>query len=284
MSHSPFPYAAGICTLLICLLSTATPCSGWWMEIHAGGGGLATISPAELLITDPLGSRTGYDPSTRTIVRDLPEGVEGYGRESLANDVTGEAGPESVQLSLASPEGGLYRLTVTGVRQGDFWLEFRLDDTSGEFAYKKFTGHIDQGKTYRYRIEYSQDNATKTVIMPDTYRFLGFSSPLSADDPRSFKLGETIPVKFRVRLKVGGIAADVTARLEVQKDATSVQERDSPEASEPGRDKEGQTFSYDRQSDQYVCNLNTRRLSAGRWRLLASLDDGSTYETTVDLK
>lgn len=284
VTRGMYPYAVGIWTLMFCLSATATPCGGWWMEIHSGGEEEAMVSPTELLITDPLGHRTGYDPSIRTVVRELPAGVGEYGAERLDDDVTGEIGPETKELSLSGPGDGIYWLTVTGVRRGRFWLELHVDDTSGKFAHREIRGEIDQGRVFRYRIEYSQDDAAKTLIVPDTYRFLGFLSPLDAEEPRSFKRGKTIPVTFRVRLKDGALAADVTARLEVRKDTTNVQEGKPPEAREPGRDKDGRIFRYNRRSDQHVCNLSTRQFSPGRWRLLAILDDGSTYDTTVDLK
>ncbi|MBI4063240.1 MAG: C39 family peptidase, partial [Elusimicrobia bacterium] len=60
--------------------------SGDKSAIVVGGG-----SPIELLLLDPQGNKHGFDPTTQTTV-----GSGGYGRESLADDVTGAPGPEAL--------------------------------------------------------------------------------------------------------------------------------------------------------------------------------------------
>ncbi|HWS16342.1 MAG TPA: PxKF domain-containing protein [Candidatus Methylomirabilis sp.] len=253
------------------------------MDIRVGGGGAATVSPAELLITDPLGHRTGYDPSSRTIVRELPAGVGEYGRERLDDDVTGEAGSESVQLSLSSPDEGLYLLTLTGVLRGEFWLEFHMDDTSGKFSHKLFTGRTDRGRVYRYRIEYSNKNADNTLVIPDTYR-IQLLPPLHSERANVFEGGSTVPIRFRLTDREGKHAPGVNATLSIQKEDGKPQGGTPTGDLAKGLSSEERRVHFLPRSGIYYHKMSTKSLSKGKWKIIIHLEDGSEHVAFLEVR
>ena len=285
VTRSPFRYAADTCAVLFCLFVSAISCRGQEMVIYLEGRGAAMIPPAELLVTDSLGRRFGYDPSTGSMVREIPEMA--YFREALDvvyDPETGEGGPETITLYFGGPADGAYQLTLTGVRRGEFTMEFYWYDREAPHRDKKITGETFRGRIYRYRIEYVRDNAAKTLIVPDTYRFLGFSSPLGANDSRCFKLGSTIPVKFQMHLRDGRMVPDVTAKFTLQPYSNGRPMGEPIGASSTGEAGCVNVFRYDREANQYVYFLSTTPLSVGTWKLIVTLDDGSAYDVLIGLK
>src|SRR3989442_1483282 len=76
-----------------------------------------SLNDAELFITDPMGRRTGFDPTFPDHIReDIPE--SSYSRDGLENDETGETPKQSEIghfLNVNQPLPGSYKVTVTGV-------------------------------------------------------------------------------------------------------------------------------------------------------------------------
>lgn len=72
---------------------------------------------AELLLIDPIGRRTGFEPITARDVEEIPN--SGYFRDSLSDADTGEPGTHTTHsLIVSRPANGVYKLIVTGQDSG----------------------------------------------------------------------------------------------------------------------------------------------------------------------
>lgn len=92
-------------------------------------------SPAELLITNSAGQRTGFDPATNTSFTEIPNAV--YAQD-LITDVT-DSSPEPAEsdskvLDLGAAAADTYTVTVTGTDFGTYTLEFSSIDPNFQEA------------------------------------------------------------------------------------------------------------------------------------------------------
>jgi hypothetical protein len=124
--------------------------------------------------------------------------------------------------------------------------------------------------------------ATQTSTFQVRYAFDGFLPPIPNDGTGVFKLGSTIPVKFRLTDRNGVRVPGVIARLTVQLLSNGNPVGTPIDATAPGGADSGNVFRDD--GSQYIYNLATRSLSVGTWRLQASLDDGSVHTVVIGLR
>ena len=76
---------------------------------------------AELLITDPNGKRTGFDPVTRTVLSEIPNSV--YFTDALDDDITEAPATDADHLvSISQPLPGTYRVLLSGQKSGTYNL------------------------------------------------------------------------------------------------------------------------------------------------------------------
>lgn len=127
--------------------------------------------------------------------------------------------------------------------------------------------------------EAAEVSASYSVI----YQWYGFLPPINTSGARSvFKLGSTVPVKFRIG---PGIIPDATATigyaLVTGDTAGPVNEAVSTSAATSGN-----LFRYDSTDNLYIFNLNTKKITdgAGTYRISVALDDGMTYNVDIGLK
>jgi hypothetical protein len=107
--------------------------------------------------------------------------------------------------------------------------------------------------------------------------------PIDLDGSSIFKLGSTVPVKFRLADVLGTSAGSAVAKLTVAKVSNAI-EGDHVEAVSTSAATTGNLFRYDAVDQQYIFNLSTKPLSSGTWNLKISLDDGTTYIQEISLK
>lgn len=87
-------------------------------------------SPAELLLTNPAGQRTGIDPTTGAVFHEDPN--SSYDDISISDDEDEtQPGIEEKELMVGVPPAGDYTLHVTGTDTGTYVLEFLGRDTTG---------------------------------------------------------------------------------------------------------------------------------------------------------
>jgi len=140
---------------------------------------------------------------------------------------------------------------------------------------------VDRSSTPTTADRSSSGPSSGTCSSP-LYEWSGILQPIDADGLSVFKLGSTVPVKFRLVGASAGIT-DLVATLSVVRLTSNVTGTDIESVSTTAATT-GNTFRYDASSSQYVFNLSTKSLSKGTWRLSIDLHDGVARSTTISLK
>jgi len=111
-------------------------------------------SPAELLLTDSSGRRTGIDPTTNTSFAEIPNAA--YGDDSVDDPTDDTDSPVNIQaktLEVSPLPAGTYKLTVTGTGTGTYDLEFQSDDPNFQTAQTAINGMpVSPGSVQIYSI------------------------------------------------------------------------------------------------------------------------------------
>jgi len=109
-----------------------------------------------------------------------------------------------------------------------------------------------------------------------------YLQPVNNDGSSIFKLGSTIPVKFKLTgpsASITTLAAILTlAKISNQVTGTFV------EAISSGAANAGNAYRYDASTQQYIFNLSTKALTAGTWDLQTDLGDGVPHTVRVSLR
>jgi hypothetical protein len=100
--------------------------------------------------------------------------------------------------------------------------------------------------------------------------------PINVDGTSIFKLGSTVPVKFR--LTGGSAGLVIEARIYVTKYSNGVAGTEL-EATATNAPDAGNLFRYDATADQYIFNLGTKGMSEGTWQIRIDLLDGAAPRT-----
>lgn len=116
----------------------------------------------------------------------------------------------------------------------------------------------------------SGNSATATTTVTATYNFGGWLPPLGSG---TFKAGSTIPVKFQLFDYYGNPISTAVAKILVN----------SKPGTSSGSSNSGNYFRYDSTDNRYIFNLSTKGMSPGDYTICVTLDDGTTYSTTVKL-
>lgn len=134
----------------------------------------------------------------------------------------------------------------------------------------------------------AEDNAGNTATLSVNYgviyQWYGFLPPINTSGTMSvFKLGSTVPVKFRIGPGIIGDDATATITYALVKPGGpgTVNEAVSTSAATSGN-----LFRYDSTDNLYIFNLNTKKITdgAGTYRISVTLDDGMTYNVDIGLK
>ena len=122
--------------------------------------------------------------------------------------------------------------------------------------------------------------------------FAGFLSPLggadatggSYSDPlRNFKLGSTIPFKFTASCS-GSAVTTGTHTLQIIKYANTTDSDPAIDATPTDGATAGNAFRYTSTDSQWHFNLNTKGLTAGTWKAVVTMSDGSAHYVWFGLK
>jgi len=105
------------------------------------------------------------------------------------------------------------------------------------------------------------------------FSWSGVLQPINSDGSSIFKLGSTVPVKFRLTGACAG-NPNLIAQIKVAKISNSIV-GDYLEGTSTSAASTGSTFRYDATGDQYIYNLATKPLSPGTWQIAINLGDGS---------
>lgn len=183
---------------------------------------IALHSPAELIVTAPDGSKTGFDPISDATYNQIPFGnylAEGY------DDVqTGEIEPHKVKFVSISggPADGEYTVEVVGTATGTYSMDVERIGNDGRSMDR--VSNIDiptqYGERHTYAVQYSATSLQSPSVQggydgggqkpTDVNRFLRYSSPSAART--SLAAGTTL---YRLAISYGGtiIAGTLKATL-----------------------------------------------------------------------
>jgi PKD repeat protein len=98
---------------------------------------ITALSPVELMLTDPLGRRLGYDPATGGEFSEIPDAD--YFRDELTTHK---------YLTLYAPEVGDYTLTATGTGNGPYTLLSTFKEGENIVSPFLITGEAEPSGTY----------------------------------------------------------------------------------------------------------------------------------------
>lgn len=160
---------------------------------------------------------------------------------------------------------------------------------AGTFVYTPGSGavlNVGQGQSLSVTLTPTDSanytNAMATARVNVTHSWSNVLQPIDVDNSSIFKLGSTVPVKFRLTAGSAGVT-NLAALLYVAKYSNSVI-GDALEAVSTSAADSGNMFRYDSASGQYIFNVSTKALSQGAWQIRIDLLDGATHIVLISLK
>lgn len=129
-------------------------------------------SPAELVVVDPQGRRTGIDPITGEEFNEIPGAV--YVRNNIA-PATDEGEQEPLDekfVFVPSPMDGAYLVRVIGTASGSYRVENVATDWDGGISSAEFTGVTSVGQVDEQTVSYDGilGMPTQWVFLPTILR------------------------------------------------------------------------------------------------------------------
>lgn len=122
-------------------------------------------TPADLLVLDPNGGRTGVEPGT---FRTLRETLHAWYDSAPPNDITTEnpeTGPLPKQYALVTPSAGKYVVNAVGRREGAFNLVVRVILPTGEKREATVrAARIRAGEVQRFSFVYTREGGPPLAI------------------------------------------------------------------------------------------------------------------------
>lgn len=119
--------------------------------------------PAELLLIDQKGRKTGSDPRTHKTYMEIPHSA--YEEESISDAVTGTPGPVTKIIYIKSPEIGEYILQVIGKESHTYDLEIRGYDCELNPSDDRFMNvKLEKNSVHKYIIQYSNEKGSKIKV------------------------------------------------------------------------------------------------------------------------
>lgn len=138
-----------------------------WAGPNTGPIELASItlmlgSPADLLVTDPLGRRQGYDPRDETYYDEIPEAS--YADEKLIDGGTDDGDDHPIKfLSIPLPASGDYDIQIIGTGVGTYTLEILSYNSIGNSMLQTFEGETSINQVDEIPLEYTN---TRFIFLP----------------------------------------------------------------------------------------------------------------------
>lgn len=146
------------------------------IRLYAGGEAdpsrmyISAHSPVELLVTDPIGRKFGYDSRTDTHWNEIPGAV--YHSETIsAEDGTEDQLPEYLVIEIPTPLEGKYLIEVLGTGVGPYLISTVATDWQGGATQTTFSGNAELGSSQSNSINYSLTTGLYSyVYLPFVHR------------------------------------------------------------------------------------------------------------------
>lgn len=147
-------------------------------------------SPAELIVIDSQGRKTGFDPTTQTYYYEISNAV--YYEERLDNDETGEPGIPIKVLNIGQPGNGIYTLQVIGIDSGSYELGMNASDMNGSSTIQLVSGVTKPNFVSEYTIDYTSTPGVSIpiehhIIIPDIITEIEIGRSLNLIDNEGIK-------------------------------------------------------------------------------------------------
>lgn len=145
-------------------------------------------SPAEMLITDPSGRRTGFDPITGMTYKEIPGASYDSTRIDDLTDELSTLADASKEFLMVRPIDGEYTIKVTGTGTGTYDLDLRAYNRHGRLARVRYDSvPVTAGQVSTYQLLYSgTDDGEQPKIRggfpgggqrSDVDQFLAYANP-----------------------------------------------------------------------------------------------------------
>jgi len=118
-------------------------------------------SPVHLVVTDPLGRKSGYDPRAGTSWDEIPNA--GYITETITAP-DGTSLPELKIFAASQPIGGQYRLEVIGYADGAYSIDAFQTDLTGDTTIESFSGMATPGSADHLAVNYTPSKTYLPMI------------------------------------------------------------------------------------------------------------------------
>jgi hypothetical protein len=158
-----------------------------------------------------------------------------------------------------------------------------IDPATGAFSWTPNASQV--GAVYAFGVRVTDGlglSADAPVSVGVAYTWSGFLAPINPNGGSVFRLGRTIPVKFKLTGASAGVT-DAVARLFVAKISDEVVGTEEA-AESTSAATSGNLFRYDAGEGQYIFNLSTAGLTAGTYQLRVDTGDGVLRAVNVSLR
>lgn len=207
-------------------------------------------------------------------VRDL------VGHESDAVTVTVQVDAQAPSLSSTCPPTALLHASVAATISASDGESGLVSDPSGSTAID--TSTVGAKVTSSSATDHVGHTASASCTTQVRYAYSGLLQPVNGDGSSIFKLGSTVPLKFRLSDAMGAPVSGATALLSLAQLAQTVQGSELEAAATVAVDG-GSTFR-ETEPGSYQFNLETKGLSVGTWQVTVGLDDGTRYSLHISLR
>jgi len=166
------------------------------------------VDVAELLLVDPAGHRTGFDPASGEVLQDIPQSA--YFRDRLANDTTGEPATETTySVGVFQPSQGTYRIHLSGLKLGLYKLGVRTFSRDGsDQPPLKLPGVAGPGSASFFQLAFvSTPGAVSTLVRVATFE----STLADISNSRELELIDSAGIAKSLSRKIQA-AAEAAAR------------------------------------------------------------------------
>lgn len=128
---------------------------------------ISAHSPIELVVIDPQGRKSGFDPTTNTVWDEIPGAT--YVVETISTeDGSDQQLPESKILLIPSPVDGEYEILAFGTDIGDYTIYSVATDWEGDTSQTSFTGVAEVDSIDSQTLDYSQQTGLilQSIYLP----------------------------------------------------------------------------------------------------------------------
>lgn len=125
---------------------------------------LYLASPAELLITDPLGRKLGKDPINNIVYNEIPDSSYTAEGPIITSEISLIEIKEAKVIYIPTPIDGKYTFQVIGIDSGSYILETLLYDQNGEAEKIVQEGNTTVNNIQEFELDYSGETIEKVKL------------------------------------------------------------------------------------------------------------------------